>query len=247
MHSIKQMVNGDYPISSPEQNHLLASLPAEIIARFTPHLRLVKLQLGQCLYESGDELKHVFFPTNSVISLLYIMENGDSAEMSVIGNDGIIGIALFMGGESMPNRAVVQSSGNAYQLPGGILKQEFLRHGDFHGVLLRYTQSLMTQMAQTAVCNRHHSIEQQLCRWLLLSLDRTPSNVLIMTQELIASMLGVRRERVAIAAGKLQKLGIIEYHRGRLTILARTKLEKLSCECYQVVKTECDRLLHYLP
>ncbi|EGN74281.1 cAMP-binding protein [Idiomarina sp. A28L] len=247
MHSIKKMRNGEHPISSPEQNHLLSSLPAEVRARFAPHLRLVQLPLGQCLYESGGELKHVLFPTNSVISLLYTMENGDSAEISVVGNEGVLGIALFMGGESTPNRAVVQSAGSAYQLPGHILKQEFHRHGDLHCLLLRYTQSLMTQMAQTAVCNRHHSIEQQLCRWLLLSLDRIPSNVLTMTQELIANMLGVRREGVAVAAGKLQKLGIIEYNRGKLTVLDRPRLEKISCECYEVVKVECDRLLHYLP
>ncbi|MGM0526506.1 MAG: Crp/Fnr family transcriptional regulator [Pseudomonadota bacterium] len=215
--------------------------------RLKPYLQLVTLPLGQCLYESGHEQKYVYFPTNSIISLVYVMFNGDSAEISVVGNEGMLGTPLFMGGGSTPNRAVVQSAGNAYQLSASLLKAEFKRHEQLHDLLLRYTQSLMTQMAQTAVCNRHHTIEQQLCRWILLSLDRIPSNVLTMTQELIADMLGVRREGVSVAAGKLQKLGVIEYHRGVVTILDRTKLEALSCECYQVVKTECDRLLHYLP
>ncbi|MFC0445375.1 Crp/Fnr family transcriptional regulator [Pseudidiomarina halophila] len=215
--------------------------------RLKPHLQLVVLPLGKSLYESGDELKHVYFPTNSIISLVSVMENGDSAEISVVGNEGLLGIPLFMGGGSTPNRAVVQSAGNAYRLSARLLREEFKRHEKLHDLLLRYTQSLMTQMAQTAVCNRHHSIEQQLCRWILLSLDRIPSNVLTMTQELIADMLGVRREGVSAAAGKLQKLHVIEYHRGVVTVIDRPKLETLSCECYEVVRKECERLLHYLP
>lgn len=215
--------------------------------RLTPHLELVALPLGKSLYESGDELTHVYFPTNSIISLVYVMENGDSAEISVVGNEGLLGIPLFMGGGSTPNRAIVQSSGNAYRLSARLIREEFKRHERLHDLLLRYTQSLMTQMAQTAGCNRHHSIEQQLCRWILLSLDRIPSNVLTMTQELIADMLGVRREGVSVAAGKLQKLGVIEYQRGVVTVVDRAKLEELSCECYEVVKKECERLLHYLP
>lgn len=245
MHSQKRMVHGDFQSASPEQNHLIASLPIDVRARFAKHLHLVQLPLGKCLYESGDKLNHVYFPTDSVISLLYIMENGDSAEISVVGNEGILGIAIFMGGESMPHRAIVQSAGNAYQLPESALKEEFNRHGPLQFLLLRYVQSLMTQIAQTAVCNRHHTIEQQLCRWLLLSLDRIPSATLIMTQELIANMLGVRREGVTLAAGKLQKQGVIEYHRGKLIVLDRPRLEKLSCECYLVVNKEYDRLLNH--
>lgn len=214
---------------------------------WAPHLELVDLPLGKSLYESGDKLKYAVFPTNSIVSLVYVMENGDSAEISVIGNDGIVGTPLFLGGDSTPHRAVVQSAGSAYRLPAQLLKEEFNQNTELHTLLLSYTQSLMTQMAQTAVCNRHHSVDQQLCRWLLLSLDRIPTNVLTMTQELIANMLGVRREGVSVAATKLQKLGVIEYHRGRLIIQDREKLEALSCECYQVVKTECERLLHYLP
>lgn len=189
----------------------------------------------------------VFFPADCIVSLLYVMESGASGEISVIGNEGMVGIALFMGGESTPSRAIVQSAGSGYQLAGQKLKDEFNRHGDLHQLLLRYTQSLMTQMAQTAVCNRHHSIEQQLCRWLLLSLDRLSDNNLTMTQELIANMLGVRREGVTEAAGKLQRQGIIEYHRGHVSVLDRPRLEKMCCECYEVVKKETDRLLHYLP
>jgi CRP-like cAMP-binding protein len=199
------------------------------------------------LYESGDKLRHVYFPTDSIISLLYVMENGASAEIAVVGNEGIVGVSLFMGGESTPSRAVVQSAGTAYRLNGQRLKDEFDRHGELLVLLLRYTQALLTQMAQTAVCNRHHSIDQQLCRWLLLSLDRLPSNELTMTQELIANMLGVRREGVTDAAGKLQKLGVIEYSRGHIKVLDRHKLEELSCECYAVVKQESDRLLSYVP
>jgi len=231
---------------TPLQNHLLAALPAEIQQRLFSNLELMSLPLGKVLYESGDKLRHVYFPTDSIVSLLYVMENGASAEISVVGNEGIIGVALFMGGESTPSRAIVQSGGHAYRLLGQRLKDEFNRHSELQLLLLRYTQSLLTQMAQTAVCNRHHSVDQQLCRWLLLSLDRLSGNQLNMTQELIANMLGVRREGVTDAAGKLQKQGIIEYSRGHITVLDRPKLEELSCECYAVVKKETDRLLPYL-
>lgn len=199
------------------------------------------------LYESGDTLRYVYFPLDCIVSLLYVMENGASAEISVVGNEGLIGVALFMGGESTTSRAIVQSAGHAYRLRGNLLKTEFNLHGGMLHLVLRYTQSLLTQMAQTAVCNRHHSIDQQLCRWLLLSLDRLSSNELTMTQELIANMLGVRREGVTDAAGKLQKLGVIEYCRGHITVLDRPRLEELCCECYAVVKAETDRLLPYLP
>ena len=232
---------------SPRQNHLLAALDPEVQGRLFPHLELVPLPLGDVLYESGDAMRHVYFPTDSIVSLLYVMESGASAEISVVGNEGLIGVALFMGGESTPSRAIVQSEGSAYRLLGQRLKDEFNRHGDLLLLMLRYTQSLITQMAQTAVCNRHHSVDQQLCRWLLLSLDRLPSNKLSMTQELIANMLGVRREGVTEAAGKLQKHGAIEYSRGHITVLDRPAIEKLSCECYAVVKKETDRLLPYLP
>ena len=234
-------------VSTPLQNHLLGALPEDARDRVFPRLEHVSLPLGQVLYESGDTLRHVYFPTDSIVSLLYVMEDGASAEISVVGNEGLIGVALLLGGESTPSRAIVQSAGSAYRLPGQQLKDEFNRHGEMQQLLLRYTQSLLTQMAQTAVCNRHHSIDQQLCRWLLLSMDRLPSNRLNMTQELIANMLGVRREGVTEAAGKLQKLGVIEYHRGHITVLDRLKLEQLCCECYAVVKKETDRLLHYTP
>jgi CRP-like cAMP-binding protein len=232
---------------SPQQNHLLAALPRDVQTRLFSHLELVPMPLGKVLYESGDALCHVYFPTDSIVSLLYVMESGSSAEISVVGNEGLVGVALFMGGESTPSRALVQSAGQAYRLPGQQLMDEFNRHGEMLMLMLRYTQALITQMAQTAVCNRHHSIDQQLCRWLLLSLDRLPDNHLTMTQELIANMLGVRREGVTEAAGKLQKLGVIEYSRGRITVLDRPQLEQLSCECYSVVKKETDRLLHYVP
>lgn len=231
----------------PQQNHLLAALSGEVQQRLFSHLEHVSLPLGKVLYESGDTMRHVYFPTDSIISLLYVMESGASAEISVVGNEGLVGIALFMGGESTPSRAIVQSGGHAYRLLGQRLKDEFNRHGELLVLMLRYTQALITQMAQTAVCNRHHSIDQQLCRWLLLSLDRLPSNQLTMTQELIANMLGVRREGVTEAAGKLQRQGVIEYSRGHITVLDRRKLEQLSCECYAVVKKETDRLLPYLP
>jgi CRP-like cAMP-binding protein len=203
------------------------------------------MPLGKVMYESGDKMRHVYFPTDSIVSLLYVMENGSSAEISVVGNEGLVGISLFMGGESTPSRAVVQSAGTAYRLLGQRLKDEFNRHSELLVLMLRYTQSLITQMAQTAVCNRHHAIDQQLCRWLLLSLDRLEGTELTMTQELIANMLGVRREGVTEAAGKLQKLGVIEYNRGHIRVLDRPRLEKLSCECYKVVKAETDRLLPY--
>jgi CRP-like cAMP-binding protein len=228
--------------SNPQQNHLLAALTATERERLYPHLQLVQMPLGKVLYESGDVMRHVYFPTDSIISLLYVLADGASAEISVVGNEGIIGVSLFMGGETTPSRAIVQSAGFAYRLIGQLLKEEFHRNGGMQLLLLRYTQALLTQMAQTAVCNRHHSVDQQLCRWLLLSLDRLVSNKLTMTQELIANMLGVRREGVTDAAGKLQKLGVIQYARGRITVLDRPKLENLCCECYAVVKKETDRL-----
>lgn len=214
--------------------------------RLFPFVELVTLSLGKVMYEAGDKMVYVYFPVDAIISLLYVMENGASAEISVVGNEGLIGIALFMGGESTSSRAIVQSAGYAYRLKGTMLTEEFNRHGKLLELMLRYTQSLITQMAQTAVCNRHHSIDQQLCRWLLLSLDRLPNNHLTMTQELIANMLGVRREGVTEAAGKLQKLGVIDYCRGHITVLDRQKLEALSCECYAVVKKETHRLLPYI-
>jgi len=227
---------------APQQNRLLAGLSAEERERIYPHLKLVPMPLGKVLYEPGAVLRSVYFPTDSIVSLLYVLENGASAEIAVVGNEGLIGIALFMGGQTTPSRAIVQSAGHAYRLVGRRLEEEFHRNGGLQLMLLRYTQALITQMAQTAVCNRHHSVDQQLCRWLLLSLDRLSSNELIMTQELIANMLGVRREGVTEAAGKLQKLGVIRYSRGHITVLDRLKLEELSCECYAVVKKESDRI-----
>ena len=236
----------DPTLRSPHQNHLLDALPASAYERIAPHLELVPMRLGDVLYESGDKLRHVYFPTTSIISLLYVMEDGASAEIAVVGNEGILGISLFMGGETTPSRAVVQSAGDAYRLKAELLKSEFGRFGPTMHLLLRYTQALITQMAQTAVCNRHHSVDQQLCRWLLLSLDRLATNELCMTQELIANMLGVRREGVTEAAGKLQDAGLIRYRRGRITVLDRRGLAARSCECYQVVKAEFDRLLPYV-
>jgi CRP-like cAMP-binding protein len=233
------------PRQNPRQNHLLAALPGPESERLYPHLERVPLPLGEVLYESGGQLRYVYFPTDSIVSLLYAMANGASAEIAVVGNEGVLGIALFMGGETMPNRAVVQSAGDAYRLPGHLLKDEFNRAGELQHLLLRYTQALLTQMSQTAVCNRHHSLDQQLCRWLLLSMDRLPSNELSMTQELIANMLGVRREGVTGAASKLQSAGLIHYSRGHIIVLDRPQLEARACECYQVVKTEFDRLLPY--
>jgi CRP-like cAMP-binding protein len=231
------------PDPHPQENHILDALPDAERKRIFPHLKLVQMPLGSVLYESGAVLRHIYFPTNCIVSLLYVMEDGASAEIAVIGNEGAVGVAVLMGGETTPSRAIVQSAGFAYRLTAERLKTEFDRHGQMMQMLLRYTQSLITQMAQTAACNRHHSVDQQLCRWLLLSLDRLPSNQLKMTQELIANMLGVRREGVTQAAGKLQKLGVIEYsRRGQITVLDRRKLENLSCECYAVVKKETDRL-----
>ena len=229
----------------PETNRLLEALPAEIRARIFPQLKVVRLPLGKALYESGDAMDQVYFPVDSIVSLLYVMESGASGEISVVGNEGVVGIALFMGGESTPSRAVVQSAGFGYSLSKAHVKAEFNRHGEMLVLMLRYTQALITQMAQTAVCNRHHSIDQQLCRWLLLSMDRLPTNRLTMTQELIANMLGVRREGVTSAAGKLQDQGVIQYLRGQITVIDRPKLETLCCECYAVVKKETDRLLPY--
>jgi CRP-like cAMP-binding protein len=231
---------------SPLQNNLLAALPAEVRNRLLPHLEPIPMPLGKILYESGDSMEHVYFPTDCIVSLMYMMENGASGEISVVGNEGLIGISLFMGGESTLSRAVVQSAGYAYRLPAQRLKDEFNRHSEMLLLMLRYTQTLITQMTQTAVCNRHHSVEQQLCRWLLFTLDRLSGNHLVMTQELIANMLGVRREGVTDAAGKLQKLQIIEYKRGKITVLDRSKLEQMSCECYAVVKKETARLLPYI-
>jgi CRP-like cAMP-binding protein len=227
----------------PQKNHLLQALSNNDLSRFYNELELIELPLGRVLYESGEKLNFVYFPTTSIISLLYVMENGASAEIAVVGNEGILGISLFMGGETTPSRAVVQSAGYGYRLKAQLLKEEFNRGGPTMRLLLRYTQALITQMSQTAVCNRHHSIDQQLCRWLLLSLDRLESDELTMTQELIANMLGVRREGVTEAAGKLQKLGLINYSRGRINVIDRPGLEKICCECYKVVKIEYDRLL----
>ncbi len=229
--------------SELQQNHLLAALPAAELARISEGISITPMPLGHVLYESGDEMRHVYFPTTAIVSLLYVMEDGSSAEIAIVGNEGIVGISLFMGGESTPSRAIVQSAGQAFRVASNILKDEFRRAGPVQHVLLRYTQALITQMSQTAVCNRHHSVEQQLCRWLLMSLDRLASNELSMTQELIANMLGVRREGVTESAGKLQKLGLIEYSRGHIKVLDRPALEAHACECYQVVKTEFERLL----
>ncbi len=231
------------PAPDPKQNHLLDALLIGEFNRLLPNLEHVELPLGKVLYESGGTLSHVYFPTTSIISMLYVMENGASAEIAVVGNEGILGISLFMGGETTSSRAVVQSAGHAFSLKAHLLKVEFSRGGPVQRLLLRYTQALITQMAQTAVCNRHHTVEQQLCRWLLLSLDRLISDELSMTQELIANMLGVRREGVTEAAGRLQHEGIIHYSRGHIKVIDRPKLEKRSCECYQVVKSEFDRLL----
>jgi CRP-like cAMP-binding protein len=230
---------------TPKQNHLLDALPASDYDRIQAHLELIPMKLGDVLYESGVQLSYVYFPTTSILSLLYVTEDGASAEIAIVGNEGILGISLFMGGETTPSRAVVQSAGHAFRLKADLLKNEFGRFGPTMHLLLRYTQALITQMAQTAVCNRHHSVDQQLCRWLLLSLDRLQTNELSMTQELIANMLGVRREGVNEAAGKLQDVGLISYRRGRISVLDRPGLEARSCECYQVVKTEFDRLLPY--
>lgn len=230
-------------IHNPRQNHLLDALLQTEYDRIASDLEYVEMPLGEVIYESGEQLQHVYFPIDSIISMLYVMEDGASAEIAVVGNEGILGISIFMGGETTPSRAVVQSAGYGYKLKAQLLKNEFNRAGPVMRLLLRYTQALITQMSQTAVCNRHHTIEQQLCRWLLLSLDRLASDELSMTQELIANMLGVRREGVTDAAGKLQRAGLIDYRRGRIKVLNRPALEARVCECYQVVKTEFDRLL----
>jgi CRP-like cAMP-binding protein len=228
-------------------NHLLAALPDDEWQRWLPQLERVEMPLSQVLYEAGGTLSHVYFPTSAIVSLLYVMESGASAEIAVVGNEGIVGISLFMGGDSTSSRAVVQSAGQGFRLKAQIMKDEFDRAGPVQHLLLRYTQALISQMAQTAVCNRHHSLDQQLCRWLLLSLDRLQGNELVMTQELIANMLGVRREGVTEGALKLQQAGLIRYARGHITILDRDGLEKRSCECYSVVKKEYDRLLPEKP
>ena len=228
---------------SPNQNHLLAALPAADFERLAPHLELVPMPLGETLYEPGGRLQHVYFPTTAIVSLLYVMESGLSAEIAGVGNEGILGISLFMGGETTPSSAVVQTAGHGYRLQGNLLKEEFNRAGVMQRLLLRYTQALVTQMCQTAACNRHHSIEQQLCRWLLATLDRLPSNELVMTQQLVASALGVRREGITEAAGNLQRAGLIRYRRGHIAVLERSGLEARACECYAVVKKELGRLL----
>lgn len=234
------------PVNKARTNHLLAALPDTIWARWEPLLEPVQLHLGQVMYESGATMTHVYFPTTAIVSLLYVLEDGGSAEIAVVGFEGLVGIALFMGGESTPSRAVVQSAGQCYRLSARFLKQEFNAFGPVMHLLLRYTQALITQMAQTAVCNRHHSLDQQLCRWLLLSLDRLPGPDLLMTQELIANMLGVRREGVTEAALKLQRAGLIKYARGHISVLDRPGLEARTCECYEVVRREYGRLLPHV-
>jgi CRP-like cAMP-binding protein len=231
------------PVHSPNQNHLLAALPAAEFERVAPHLELASMRLGETLYEPGGQLQHAYFPTTAIVSLLYVMESGSSAEIAGVGNEGILGISLFMGGNTTPSSAVVQTTGHGYRLPARLLKEEFDRAGLMQRLLLRYTQALLTQMCQTAACNRHHSIEQQLCRWLLLTLDRLPSNDLVMTQELVANALGVRRESVTDVAGRLQRAGVIRYRRGHISVLERSGLEAGACECYAVVKKELARLL----
>jgi CRP-like cAMP-binding protein len=228
---------------SPNQNHLLGALPTAEFERLAAHLKLVPMPLGEILYEPGEQLQHAYFPTTAIVSLHYVMESGASAETAGVGNEGVVGIALFMGGDTTPSSAVVKTAGRAYRLERKLLKQEFDRSGLLQRLLLRYTQALITQMTQTAACNRHHSVEQQLCRWLLSTLDRVPSNELIITQELVASMLGVRREGITEAAGKLQHAGFIRYRRGHITVLDRTGLETRACECYAVVRNELNRLL----
>jgi CRP-like cAMP-binding protein len=231
------------PLHNPSQNHLLAALPAADFERLAPNLEFVPMLLGDILYEPGGQMQHAYFPTTAIVSLHYVMETGASAESAGVGNEGVVGISLFMGGNTTPSSAVVQTAGHGYRLAGRLLKQEFSRGGLMQSLLLRYTQALITQMSQTAACNRHHSVEQQLCRWLLLTLDRMPTNDLVMTQELVASMLGVRREGITQAAGSLQEAGIIRYRRGHISVIDRSGLEARACECYAVVKQELDRLL----
>ncbi len=229
--------------TDPRTNHLLAAIPDAEWERFAQHLRPTSMKLGDVIYESGTEQPYVYFPTNSIVSLLYVMENGDAGEIAIVGNEGLVGISLFMGGGSTADRAVVQSAGYAFRMEGRYIREEFLLAGPVQQLFLRYTQALISQMGQTAVCNRHHTVNQQLCRWLLMSMDRLPSNELTMTQELIANMLGVRREGVTDAAGKLQRAGVIEYRRGKIRVLDRPLLEKMACECYDVVRREFARLL----
>lgn len=228
---------------TPNQNHLLAALPAETFERILPHLEPISMPLGNVLYESGGQLQHVYFPTTAIVSLHYIMEDGASSEIAGVGNEGVLGISLFMGGNTTPSRATVYTGGHGYRIKARLIMEEFNRNGPLMRLMLRYTQALITQMSQTAVCNRHHSVEQQLCRWLLLTLDRLPSNELTMTQELIAGMLGVRREGITEIAGNLQREGLISYRRGHITVLDRVRLESHACECYAVVKKEFHRLL----
>ena len=228
---------------NPSQNHLLGALPPAEFEALAPHLHLVPLALGQMLFEPGEQLQHAYFPVSAIISLHYVTESGASAESAGVGNEGMLGVSLFMGGDTTPSSAVVQTAGHAYRLERRLLKQEFARGGLLQRLLLRYTQALMTQMSQTAVCNRHHSVEQQLCRWLLLTLDRLPGNELVMTQELVAGMLGVRREGITEVAGRLQASAIIRYRRGHISVLDRTGLEAHACECYGVVRKELKRLL----
>jgi CRP-like cAMP-binding protein len=234
----------DLPANDPRRNQLLGALPESVRTRWYPHLESIEMPLGRVLCEAGTTLGHVYFPTSAIVSLLHVMKDGSSAEIAVVGNEGIVGISLFMGGQSTSTRAVTQSAGRGFRLQASIMKLEFDRAGTVHELLLRYTQALITQMSQTAVCNRHHSLDQQLCRWLLLSLDRLSGNELVMTQELIANMLGVRRMGVTEAAMSLQEAGLIRYVRGHITVLDRRGIERRSCECYQVVKDEYDRLLH---
>ena len=229
-----------------KQNHLLAAMPQDVQERILPFLELVPMPLNKALNESGDTLRYVYFPTDSIVSLVYVMENGSTSEISGVGNEGVVGISLIMGGESTPSRAVVQTAGHAYRLQGHRIKEEFNRHGELHSLLLRYTQALLVQMAQTTACNRYHNIDQQLCRWLLQTLDRLTGNEIVITHELIGNIIGVRREGITDAAGKLQRLGVIEYRRGHITVLDRARLEELSCECYGVVKRETERLLPYI-
>ena len=245
--SANRMITTQPSPADPRQNHLLAALSPEVQGRLFPHLELAQLPLRSLMYEAGRPMRHVYFPTDSIISMQYLLESGASTAISVVGNEGLLGTNLLMGGRSTPGRSIVQGAGHAYRLPRARLKEEFGRHGELLSLMLRYTQALITQIAQTAVCNRHHSIDQQLCRWLLLSLDRLPHNSVTMTQEFIANMLGVRRSGVTEAALKLEELGVISYGRGLITVLDRAHLERLSCECYRVVKKEVDVLLHYLP
>jgi CRP-like cAMP-binding protein len=233
-------------MASPRDNQLLATLSAEELKRLSAHLEPVEMRLGDVVYESGRDLDHVYFPTTSIVSLLYVLESGASAEIAIVGREGVVGVSIFMGGATTPSRAVVQSSGSGFRMLARVIQDEFRRGGTIQHLMLRYTQSLLTQMAQTAVCNRHHSLDQQLCRWLLLSIDRLDRPEIATTQELISNMLGVRREGVTEAAGKLQKAGVISYRRGHIKVLDRAALEQMSCECYQVVRRETERLLPFV-